>query len=517
MIWALLLSMAIDPSAVLEPEAQKPLVEVYQGEDGSPRRRYNFYDHQMLGFELAKEFSIVCMAGSVQNGKSIWMIAQLGHYIQVVNPSPGPEVERVIWIAIPDRKKYWPALKPKIEYIYGWADEGGLIVEHNKAEPSYELLAADGGPNWKLYIVSLKDPETARAATICAAGISEAGKCHEQAFDNVLARLAMRNGPLFIESSPFGLNWFWHRVVNNAARVYLNSGRSKPIDNPTGDRRIAVIRGVKIEDNLAMARSQIALLRQGTGSENAKREYDGEFFQWSGLIWKKFKPLRAQFGGHLIDPPRPEDFTTEGKYGAGWTFFGGMDFGFDHPFAHIWFARKGRQRIVLSCYRDSGETLTTHADRIKANPWNKYVEYRYADPSAAQARADIDEFGVPSDDAKNDVEPGIDCVARLFEQGDLLISAGADCADLVDELGNYHRDEKNGRPVKVDDDLCDALRYGCYTDDLSGGVALPHYSQGPDGKMRLQADTEESLAKCAELAELIEEANPGDGDKEVIG
>jgi hypothetical protein len=510
----LLLLMGLDQ--IPAPETVKPLVEIVRDEKtGDVTRRFNFYAHQKLGAKLAETYPIVCMAGSVQNGKSIWGIWQLGNYITRVNPSPGPEVERVIWIAIPDRKKYWAALKPKIEYVFGHVEDGGLIVDHNKAEPSYELLATDGGPNWKLNIVSLKDPDTARSATICACLISEAGKCHEQSYDNILARLAMRNGPLFLESSPFGLNWFWHRVVNNASITYSDGGRGKAIGNPMGDKRIAVIRGVKIEDNLAMARSQIELLRAGTGTENAKREYDGEFFQWSGLIWKKFRPLRQHMGGHLIDPPRPEDFTLDGKYGAGWTFFGGMDFGFDHPFAHIWIARRGRSRIVLSCYRDSGETLSTHADRIKANRWNKYVEYRYADPSAAQARADIDEFGVPSDDAKNDVEPGIDCVARLFEQGDLLISAGEDCADLVDEIGNYHRDEKTGRPVKVDEDLCDALRYACYTDDLSGGTPLPHYSTDDTGTMRLQADTAEALEKYREL--IVEDADEGaDAGKEIV-
>jgi len=350
-------------------------------ETGEIQQEHKLYDHQLMGLELSKTHKIVSMAGSVQNGKSVWALTQLKKFVRENNP--GPEVERVIWIVIPDRKKYWEPLKPKIEQVFGWEAEGGIILDRNLSKPSYTLMAQDGGTPWECFIISVKDPDTARSATICAAMMSEAGICGEQAFDNLLGRLAMRKGPLFIESSPFGLNWYWKRVVNNArTTVVYRDGVPEFHENPAGDARIASIYGVRIEDNLQMSREEIATLRAGTSSENAKREYDGAFFQWSGLVWKKFKPV-AYPQGHIIDPPTLADFQRGGRYGDGWSIVSGMDFGFTHPFAHVWVARNGVRYIVLSEYRNFGETSKTHADHILANDWNKYSEYRYRDPAGA--------------------------------------------------------------------------------------------------------------------------------------
>lgn len=492
------------------------IVAAGQTETGEIIRDYKLYDSQLMALELAKSHQIVSVAGSVQNGKSIGALVNLTLYMQQRNPSPDAEVERAVWITIPDRAKYWEALKPKIELIFGRADHGGLILDSNMSKPSYTLRAADGGKPWECFVKSLKDPDTARSATICAAMMSEAGICEEQAYDNLLGRLAMRNGPLFIESSPFGLNWYWKRVVNNASRtVVYRNGVPEFFTNPHGDSRIASIYGVKIEDNLAMDRAQIAALRAGTSNENAKREFDGEFFQWSGLVWKRFKPVPYEMGGHLVPPPKPSDFDRDGKYGQGWYVFSGMDFGFDHPFAHVWIARKGNKRIVLDEYSCGGETLKTHAGHIHESPWNKYSEYRYRDPSGAQAGKDLQEFGVDSDEAVNDVEPGLDCVARLFEQRELLVSSS--CRQLIDAIGNYHRDERTQRPVKVVDDLPDALRYGVYTDDLKGGPALPHYSSDLAGRMSVQTDDDERLAAAKEMLDESQlEEDAADKGKEVV-
>lgn len=490
------------------------MIVTTQLETGEIQQDHKLYDHQLMGLELSKTHKIVSMAGSVQNGKSVWGILQLKKFVKDNNP--GPDVERVIWIVIPDRKKYWEPLKPKIENVFGWAHEGGIILERNLSKPSYTLMASDGGAPWECFIISVKDPDTARSATICAAMMSEAGICEEQAFDNLLGRLAMRQGPLFVESSPFGLNWYWHRVVNNAkTTVVYRDGVPEFHTNPAGDPRVASIYGVRIEDNLAMSREEIATLRAGTSSENAKREYDGAFFQWSGLVWKKFRPV-VYPQGHIIDPPTLADFQRFGKYGDGWSVISGMDFGFTHPFAHVWVARKGIRYIVLSEYRNFGETSKTHSDAIKADPWNKYSEYRYRDPAGAQAAADMEEFGINSDEGSNEVEPGLDCLERLFESNNLLVSRA--CAKLVNEIGNYHRDEKTGKPVAVAEDLCCALRYVVYSDWLANGSQpLPHYSQEPhEMRPSVKADTEEAKQFYSDV--LVEEREDMgmDAGKEVV-
>lgn len=88
------------------------------------------------------------------------------------------------------------------------------------------------------------------------------------------------------------------------------------------------------------------------------------------------------------------------------------------------------------------------------------------DPSAASFIAALNEKGLPTMKAKNDVLDGIRTVARLLNEGKIFFSDS--CKETIAEFGSYVWDEKasargDDAPVKANDHCMDACRYMCYT------------------------------------------------------
>lgn len=470
------------------------LVDVPDGQ----RLDYELYPHQHLALELAQDHSVTVLSGGVRNGKTraavCWCLTRMGWGIDAGTGRPlgldlpPSHVPRVGWIVVPNLTPMWEHIRHEWEDMLGWVEEGGLILERKDSPtPRYLILAPDGGEPWEVYVKSAEDPHRLRAATVCWAWMTEAAMCDEDAYVILQQRVLASRGSLFLESSPQGLNWFIKRVIDRAHHVEdwepTKEGRPpQTLIRADGDERIAVIMGVPIEANLYLDRELVADMRSDFSPEEAKRELDGRFFSWSGLIWKGFDLKR-----NTCKAIRP------GSLPDGWEVFSGMDFGFGHPTAHLWVAKRGRHRIVVDEYRAAGLTVKEHAAAILANPWSKYVSWRYGDPAAAQARADILEYGISTSDAENDVELGINAVAQGFKAGELLIARN--CTRLIEEIGEYHRNEKTQRPVKEKDDLCDALRYAIYTDAKHGLGPLPHASTGWDGRLEIQSDDEAKAKK----------------------
>lgn len=104
---------------------------------------------------------------------------------------------------------------------------------------------------------------------------------------------------------------------------------------------------------------------------------------------------------------------------------------------------------------------------------NTYKQQRdiniYVD-SAAQAVIDElrDVWGVDALNAKKDVAAGIEYVNSQFDNGMLIILHNDGTQELVDEIYTYKYKDKDGAKdndvVKMNDDCCDAMRYGVYSD-----------------------------------------------------
>lgn len=105
--------------------------------------------------------------------------------------------------------------------------------------------------------------------------------------------------------------------------------------------------------------------------------------------------------------------------------------------------------------------------------WPKHREYNvqeyYCDPSnSAQLMAEFEEQDLYPVEGLKNVDEGIDACRAAFSLGHLLIDKH--CTNLIWELNRYEKNPNTGRPIKVDDHLVDAMRYGV------NGVGI--YGQG---------------------------------------
>lgn len=415
---------------------------------------YGLHLHQLAGHDLAKKFQITVVSGGVRNGKTRWAGTELVDVV-VNRPAPPPHIPRIYWIIVPELTPYWDNIKPEIEMILGNVEDGGLIISKRESpKPSYLLRANDGGKPWEVVVMSALDPDRLRSASIAGAHITEAEKMHEDALDNTLERLAFSGGPLFVETSPWGLGWVWRRLLERAAvQIDFRTGKPEVTTRADGDPRVGAIRGVPIEANKAIPPERLATLRAQASTERARKEYDGEHFAASGLIWSQFHPIKH------VTREITVDFLKSGK--RPWTIIAGHDFGFGHPEAHVYIATDGWRYWVVDEYREPEQTFKVHAKAIKESPWFPLTQWTYADPSGAQAQTEYMDLGIAMSAALNDVELGINCVAQLFESGRLKISSK--CVKLIGEIGNWMRNEKTGKPHHLVEDLCAALRYCLYT------------------------------------------------------
>ena len=155
---------------------------------------------------------------------------------------------------------------------------------------------------------------------------------------------------------------------------------------------------------------------------------------------------------------------------AHYALLGGMDFGWDHPFAAVKLAwdREGDCVYVTHAYRAREATPVVHAGAIK--PWGDDLAWAWPHdglqhdkgagvPLATQYRKQglkmlPEKATFP--DGSNSVEAGLILMLDRMMAGRLKVFASL--ADWFDEFLLYHR--KDGRIVKEHDDLLSATRYG---------------------------------------------------------
>ena len=99
-------------------------------------------------------------------------------------------------------------------------------------------------------------------------------------------------------------------------------------------------------------------------------------------------------------------------------------------------------------------TISTHYDNIVG----RYgVRHFIGDPSGSAMAAECTNKFMMYQLANNDIDEGIRAVNEALASGKLTISP--DCVNLLRELSAYEWNPLTGKPRKVNDHACDALRY----------------------------------------------------------
>lgn len=149
---------------------------------------------------------------------------------------------------------------------------------------------------------------------------------------------------------------------------------------------------------------------------------------------------------------------------------GGMDFGWDHPQAHIqlvhdvdndmfyvtraWKQRHAKAIVAWGAVKTWAEGVPTAwpADGLQTEKGSAKQQKAYYEEAGFNMLPDHATWP----DGSNGVEAGLFEIRELMSSGKMKIFAGL--RDLLDEFLQYHRDE-NGKIYKVKEDLLDAVRY----------------------------------------------------------
>jgi phage terminase large subunit-like protein len=153
-----------------------------------------------------------------------------------------------------------------------------------------------------------------------------------------------------------------------------------------------------------------------------------------------------------------------------WWVIDGMDFGFDHPQAHIqlWWDKDDDIFYLAKAWKKSRVLPTAAWSAVK--PWAENVPTAWPmdglqhEKGSGKQQKDYYEtegFKMLPDHATWQgggvgVEAGLVELYRLMEDGRFKVFSHI--VDFFDELISYHRDE-NGKIAKVGDDILDAVRY----------------------------------------------------------
>lgn len=163
--------------------------------------------------------------------------------------------------------------------------------------------------------------------------------------------------------------------------------------------------------------------------------------------------------------------SCDGQFDDEWY---GMDFGFNHPTAMVWIGRRGGEIYVKEMIYESHKTNHDIIDEMGRLNIDRRAPI-YADSAEPARIEEIYRAGYNIYPAEKKVDDGIDSVKRHK----LHIDPGS--VNLLKERKTYKwRKDKNGVvmdvPVKFNDDLMDAMRYGIYThliDDDKQDVFIP--------------------------------------------
>lgn len=153
-----------------------------------------------------------------------------------------------------------------------------------------------------------------------------------------------------------------------------------------------------------------------------------------------------------------------------WPQIGGMDFGWDHPFAAVRMAwdRDNDVLYVTACHRIREQTPVLHAGALR--PWGDWLPWAWPHDGLQHDKGSGEQLAqqykanglrmLPEratfPDGSNGVEAGVLEMLDRMRTGRLKVFSHL--ADWFEEFRLYHR--KDGLIVKKNDDLMSATRYG---------------------------------------------------------
>ena len=401
-----------------------------------------FHPHPWQLPVLQDKAFTVLLTGSAGGGKSR-VAAEKIHAFQLYYPGATGLVLR-------KAREY--ASKSVVPFMLRQVIGDSTVVQYRKQAGLFEY--ANGS---SLYIGGMKNDEQREGIRSMGADgsfdfvwMEEANAFSEDDFNEVLARMRGKAADwvqvLLTTKPDHPAHWIKQRLIDGGGASTYFSGATDNPNNPAHYiRSLNLLTGV-LRDRLVL----------------------GLWKQAEGAVYDEFDSTI-----HVI-----EAFDIP----ADWRRLRVVDFGFVHPFVCQWWAQDPDGRLYL--YREIHHTkrlVEDHAREILYHSEGEAIEATVADHDA-EDRATLGRHGVYSIPADKAVSPGIQAVQqrlrraedgkpRLFIMRGALVEEDAERRNAKrptctqDEIPGYVWPKTQDgrtikeRPVKKDDDGCDAMRY----------------------------------------------------------
>lgn len=386
--------------------------------------RLHAFQSEAIRASVTEKVPFVAVISGVQGGKTT-----AGAAWELMQWAAAPKADHLI--TAPTYKMLQHSTLRKLDSLLpkGWA-------EYNKAEACYSL--AWGG---KAFVRSLEDPDSIEGISAASVWADEAGKYPVAAWENIQARRSATQGPVFLTTTPYGLNWLKYQFYDLWARGLP-------------EYKVVHFRSV---DSPHFPRQEWERAKRDMPAKVFSRKYGGIFTPLEGLVYE-------DFDADTMEQPLlrvPEE----------WDRIMGIDHGHSqgHPAAvSIWaspnFHDKRSPVWKVGELKKSGLLLSQlWGGASRLFPFTGRPRVIYADPAAAQENAELRQLvgGIPIKAGINAVDWGIEQIQGLMKTKRLLLAQGH-CNQTKDEYTTYARDEKD-RIIKENDHLCDADRYALAT------------------------------------------------------
>jgi phage terminase large subunit len=308
------------------------------------------------------------------------------------------------------------------------------ISRRNRSENWWELTNGS-----RIYFLGLDpDPITGVPSKVGSldlgwAGVDEAVELSEEDWIMLLGRLRDPRMPwhqLAAATNPGPpKHWLRMRMLADAKRLFLT-----------------------IRANKFLSPEYVAMLADLPDTAAGRRLGKGEWAAAEGVIW--MLPDTQVKSVPELQPDMGNPYKR---------VIAGVDWGFVHAFACevITQTGSGRMAVADEVY-ERGRTVNDIIPLLKALKEKWGITMFYADPSEPAYITDCVQAGLPMMAAINNVDPGLQAVATAIKGG---MTVSPLCQGLLGEIPGYTWAPNRGggfkeEPVKINDDACDALRYG---------------------------------------------------------
>jgi len=293
---------------------------------------------------------------------------------------------------------------------------------HNKME---QFIDVKGGG--RINYAGIDNIIKIRSMSLGAIGIDESIEFELEEYTELLGRLSLPAGTrqIYMATNP-GVpgNWMHDRFFKNRKE--------------TDDMDVIISRTV---DNFFLPNDYFETLKLMSESQY-KRFALGEWVALENTIYPEFnrdKHIRIRGHGEFI------------KYMLG------VDFGFTNPTAICLIGVDGDNNMHLVEELKRSKLLIGQIVEL-CEKYHRLEPTVIVDPSAPALIAEFEQAGYTVKKADNSVDSGIARFQNYLHQD--KFSCDPSCVEFIKEIENYCYN-KDGRPVKINDHLCDSIRYCC--------------------------------------------------------